>query len=108
VGVFNSLGWAAYSASNGDLLIVFIEPDPSGSYAYTDMGSNFETFTKADFQELETLGPVAKIAPGSFASHEHRWVIFKSVNLPNSDKELFEVLPSLVEKAKGIVSQAFH
>lgn len=107
LGLFNSLGWAAYSAQNGDLMLVFIEPCPAAPAACADMGANFETFTKADFQELETLGALQKVAPGASASHVQKWVIFKGANLPDDDLALSEALNLLVREAERILNESF-
>jgi hypothetical protein len=107
LGIFGSEGWGAFAAANGDLLIIFIDPDPAGPEAYTDMGSNFETFTKGDFQELETLGPIEYLEPGDSASHEEIWVIVKGANLPADDASLAAALPEIVAQARATADAAF-
>jgi hypothetical protein len=44
--------------------------------AYPDMGSNFETFTKDDFIELESLSPLKQLAPGESIAHTESWHLF--------------------------------
>ncbi len=70
VGAANSPGWAAYLLG-GD---VFIKRFPFVHGAsYPDMGCNCEFFTMPGFLEVETLGPLARIAPGSTVRHMERW-----------------------------------
>ncbi|HEY3332699.1 MAG TPA: hypothetical protein VGK19_21890 [Capsulimonadaceae bacterium] len=107
LGLFSSEGWGAFAASNGDLLVIFIEPDNDGPDAYTDFGSNFETFTKGDFQELETLGPIATLDPNASATHYERWVIVKGANLPADDAGLGRVLPGVIADARKLADAAF-
>jgi hypothetical protein len=102
LGVYSTESWGAYHSGSGDLLIIFVEPDPRGPGAFEDMGCNYETFTKGDFQELETLGPVADLAPGEEAVHVQRWVVLAGVDLPGDDAGLAETLPLLVAKARDL------
>lgn len=107
LGIFGSEGWGAFEASNGDLLVIFIEADKAGPGAYTDFGSNFETFTKGDFQELETLGPIAKLDPEASATHFERWVIVAGAKLPADDAGLTATMPAIIAKARAQADAAF-
>lgn len=106
-GAYSDDGWGAYVSADGDLFVIFVEPDPRGPAAFTDMGCNFEAFTKADFQEMETLGPVASLQPGEDAVHVERWVVFPKADLPADDAGLAAKLPDLIAKAKSIGDNAF-
>ena len=52
---------------------------------YTDSGSDFETFTNKDFLEVESLGPLQRIAPGKAIEHVERWGLLKGVPNGTSD-----------------------
>ena len=52
---------------------------------YPDLGSNFETFTNTEFLELETLGPLKRIAAGATLVHDESWVVFSDVSLPEAE-----------------------
>lgn len=52
---------------------------------YADMGCNFETFTREDMLELETLGPLVEIHAGGEAIHIERWSLAKSEAPPEDD-----------------------
>jgi hypothetical protein len=72
IGVLAPDGWAAYSL-NGQMLVKRFAYHPGARYG--DLGVNVELFTDADMLELETVGPLATIAPGASAEHVERWSI---------------------------------
>jgi len=94
IGLFNPRTWAAYLLGS-DLFIKEMTADPSRTYP--DFGCSFETFTNADFLELETLGPIAKVEPGAAVEHTERWSLHKNVRLAAwSDAELDRLLSPLL------------
>lgn len=74
VGFLNTKGWAAYSLGE-DLFIKRFGFDPTANYA--DLGCNTETFTNDDMLEVETLGPLTKLAPGASVEHVEIWTLNK-------------------------------
>jgi len=74
IGHFNPKTWGAYFL-NGEMFLKRYDADPSKTYP--DFGCSYETFTNADFLELETLGPVTKVAPGGVAEHIERWSLHR-------------------------------
>jgi len=46
---------------------------------YPDGGCNFETFTNPDMVEIETLGPLARLAPGQAVEHVETWELIPGV-----------------------------
>ncbi len=96
VGLFNANTWAAYLLGS-DLFIKRYKADPSRTY--TDFGCSFETFTNADFLELETLGPLTKLEPGATVEHVERWSLHRNVKLSNfADAEIDRVVLPLASK----------
>ncbi len=79
VGHFNPRTWAGYLL-NGELFLKQLDTDPSRTYP--DFGCSFETFTNADFLEIETLGPLTKVVPSGAVRHVERWSLHKNVRLP--------------------------
>jgi hypothetical protein len=87
--------WGAYLL-NGDLFVKQAHAEAAPA-AYPDFGCNFETFTNADFLELETLGPMRKVAPGEIAAHTEHWSLHQNVHIQKwDDAELDRVLLPLV------------
>lgn len=62
---------------------------------YPDMGCNFETYTRHDMLEVESLGPLQRIAAGSFVQHieEHRLLV--GVTPPLGDEDCSRFLAGL-------------
>jgi hypothetical protein len=95
LGTFSPHTWGAYLL-NGELFVKRYEAAGSPG-DYPDLGCSFETFTNADFLELETLGPLATLAPGESLTHTERWMAFRDVQIERwEDDELDRVLGPLV------------
>ncbi len=76
IGLMNSRGWAA-SALNGELFVKFYPYDKEATYP--DFGVNTETFTNGGILEIETLGPLTRVAAGGGSiSHRETWMLFKT------------------------------
>ena len=96
LGLFNPRTWGAYLL-NGELFLKQYRPDPSRTYP--DFGCSFETFTNAEFLEIETLGPMTKIPPSQFVTHVENWSLHKGVNISQfTDDELDRVLSPLLSR----------
>jgi hypothetical protein len=60
---------------------------------YPDLGSSYETFTNAEFLELETVGPLVNLATGGSTEHVERWSLHRNVKVAGwTDAELDRVL----------------
>jgi hypothetical protein len=95
LGTFNPETWGAYLL-NGELFIKRSRADRSKSYP--DYHCSYETFTNQDFLELETLGPLQKVAPGQTVEHTESWSLHRNVNVASwSDAELDRVLLPLLK-----------
>ncbi len=66
-------------------------------HAYPEFGCNYETFTRQDMLELETLSPLHHLAPGQKAEHVERWSLHPGLTTPD-DREGLEakILPLLL------------
>ena len=90
LGLFNPDTWAAYLL-NGEAFVKRTKADPSKTYP--DFGCSFETFTNRDFLEVETLGPMTKIAPGQILELVEYWGLFRNVEpTALTDEELDRIL----------------
>lgn len=98
LGSFNSHTWGAYLL-NGELFVKQVQTSGTAT-DYPDFGCSFETFTNADFLELETLGPLQKLMPGETVTHTERWSAHKNVHIPKwNDSELDMALGPLLGPA---------
>jgi len=97
LGSFHRHTWGAYLLG-GDLFVKRYEA-PGNPEAYPDFGCSFETFTNADFLELETLGPMTTLEPGEALTHVERWSAFRGVRVERwDDAELDSVVRPRVER----------
>ncbi len=89
-GSFNANTFGAYLLGT-DLFIKRYSADKSKRYP--DDGCSFETFTNADFLELETVGPLRTVKQGETLEHVERWSLHRRVQ-PGAmtDAELDRVL----------------
>jgi hypothetical protein len=86
-------GWAAYA--HGGHLFVKRFPFLAGAN-YTDFGCNFETFTNHQMLELETLGPLTRLAAGTDVEHLESWHLFRDVPAPRNEAEVdAHILPKV-------------
>jgi hypothetical protein len=95
LGTFHPRTWAAYLLG-ADLFVKHYQAGKSPE-GYPDFGCSFETFTNADFLELETLGPLTKLPPGASLEHVEHWTLHGNVRIPElTDAELDRVVLPLV------------
>jgi hypothetical protein len=98
VGFMNTVGWAAFARA-GEVLVKRFAFDPKA--AYGDFGCNTEIYTNGDMLELETLGPLSKIAPGAGVEHLERWYVFP-VEIGPDDAAVGAVLAPLVSQTQPV------
>lgn len=93
IGFSNREDWGAY-ARNGHL---FVKTSAYQSGAtYPDGGCSFESFVNADLLEVETLGPMVKLAPGATITHREDWYLFEGVQFENTDESIdAKILPKV-------------
>ena len=96
-GLFNSLGWAAYTL-NDTVFIKRYDADPGA--VYPDWGCNTESFTNQDMLEVESLGPLTRLAPnGGTVEHVERWYLFKAA-VGETETAIDSALLPLVERTQ--------
>jgi hypothetical protein len=95
LGHFNADTWGAYLLGS-DLYVKKYKADPSKTYP--DFGCSYETFTNADFLELETVGPLTRVEPGKTVEHVETWTLHRNVSIPQwNDATLDRVLLPFIE-----------
>lgn len=76
LGLAQREGWVAYQAGESVFVKQFSRDDRA---AYPDHDVNFEVYTDRRILELESLGPLAKLAPGRSAAHDETWSLFRGI-----------------------------
>lgn len=94
LGITNYPGWSAYWLEGTTFVKHAVV---RAGAAYPDHGSAFETFTDGQMIELETLGPVAKLAPGATATHVEHWTLIDGIDRPDTETR-FAALARAVAK----------
>ena len=83
VGAFVRQGWAAYRLGE-DLFMKSFSAIETGTYP--DFGCNFETFTRHDMLEVESLGLLETVASGDYASLRETWTVVASADIPDEEE----------------------
>jgi hypothetical protein len=86
----NKLGWVAYYL-NAELLFKQFKFEPNA--VYPDLGCNNEIYINGSFLEIETLGPLTKIASGAMVEHMERWFLTKVVADESEESIDANILP---------------
>jgi hypothetical protein len=94
-GLAHQSGWVGYW--NGGTLFVKRLPYQAGK-TYPDQGCNFETFTNQDMLEVETLGPLVKLAPGEQVEHREEWELHREVAAPTDEAAIDKAILARVRK----------
>jgi hypothetical protein len=94
VGVSVPAGWVAF-ARNGHFFLKQFIYSPSSNYP--DLGSCVEVFTNNVMTELETLGPITRIAPGKQVEHIETWDLLSGIDQPTSEKDVDGLMPSIID-----------
>jgi hypothetical protein len=95
VGALVDQGYAAY-ANHGNTFLKRFEYEPGADYA--DFGCNFETFTRHDMLEVESLGPMQVLNEGAYAVLHETWRLFRDQTPPADDAECAEWLAALAKE----------
>lgn len=82
IGAGVAQGIATYSL-NGDTFVKRFGYSESSDYP--DGGCNFETFTREDMIELESLGPLVNLAPNQKTTSSETWYVLKGEVSPDDD-----------------------
>lgn len=89
IGLLHRLGGVGYL--NGGTLFVKRVEFRKGS-RYPDRGVNYETFTNEEMLEMESLGPLVRLAPGQATEQVERWELFADVPAVSTEEEMARVI----------------
>ena len=70
IGLSGRAGWIAYRLA-GTVLVKRVSYIDEATYP--DMGASLQCYSGGDFLEIETLGPLVTLAPGSSIDHRETW-----------------------------------
>lgn len=93
VGLRVPQGWAAYGRDGNLFLKRFALDDEA---TYPDYNVNFETFTRHDMLEVETLGPLVTLGPGDETGHAETWYVVKDFGLDANEESLADRIEAVV------------
>jgi len=98
IGLAHREKWIAYVIE--DSLFIKTFEHVTGA-VYPDGGCNFETFTNDEMLEIESLSPLAALAPGEAVSHTENWYLF-----PIAGEAQIESEPALANWLKPFLQRA--
>lgn len=93
IGLRHAEGWVGYLRS-GLLFVKRFERQPGQHYP--DFGCNFETYTDENMLEVESLGPLTKLEPGSAVEHREVWELHKKVPAISDEASIDRAIQPLV------------
>lgn len=97
IGYRNTEGWGAYFRDNAMFVKLY---DEKKNCEYPDYGSTFETYTDQFFIELESLGPLEEIEPGSYVEHTEKWYLFDQIEAPQSEEDMDQKILPLIRRVQ--------
>lgn len=98
IGISSQDGWAAY-ARGGHLFVKLF--DPVAGAQYPDFNSTVEFFTNEMILEVETLGPLVNLAPGSAVTHRETWCLLADVPQPQSEADVIANIFPLIAQIRN-------
>lgn len=92
VGMMNRHGWLGYLL-DGWFFVTRMTPQPD--LPHPDFGCNAESYCGDSNIELETIGPLARLAPGQATSHVIRWELYAAADVPATIEGVRELVEGL-------------
>lgn len=93
-GISNTCNWAAY-INHGHLFIKQFNTFENALYPDYS-GSSYETYTKNDMIELETLSPLVLLSPNETLEHIETWKLFDNIKTPKTEGEIDKLISPLL------------
>ncbi len=91
-GYLNPLGWMGYWLEG----VLFVKRfNVEATAVYPDHGCNAESYCNDQFIELETLGPLTKLEPGTSVLHAETWEVYTELLPDLIPSEVQEVITRL-------------
>lgn len=94
-GTLVDQGYAAY-ANNGGVFLKRFNCFDEG--VYPDFGCNFESYTRHDMLEVESLDTLAEIGPGEYSYHDETWYWIPDTAPPEEEEACLNWLDELAQQ----------
>lgn len=91
-GTLVDQGYAAYVNQGGTFLKRFNCLEEG---VYPDFGCNFESYTRHDMLEVESLDTLGEVGPGEYSYHDETWYWVPNAHAPGDDTACAEWLENL-------------
>ena len=88
-GYFNPHGWMGYWIDGALFVKRF---DVQDNVSYPDNGCNVESYCNHEFIELESLGELARVAPGQTIFHNELWELHETLDVPFIPTEIQQLI----------------
>ena len=98
IGLSADDGWSAYLCK-GHLFLKTFEYIEGANYP--DHGCSLEMYTNDRMLELETLGPLQRLAPGDVVEHVEHWFLFHGVEAGEDEESVERAVLPLVAAARN-------
>ena len=95
-GLLNRQGWCAHLVGQSLFVKRFSHHEQA---KYPDFSSNNEVYVEGAFMELELLGPVQTVMPGTAMTHQEEWNLFEQIGIssPLNIDDLEKIVEPLVQ-----------
>jgi hypothetical protein len=97
IGTNNREGWVGY-LNDGTLFVKRFGYQDGATYP--DGGCNYETFTNEDMLELESLGPMVRLAPGATVEHVEEWELIGGLGTIQDEKDIDATIAPRVRRQR--------
>lgn len=93
IGLAHRMGWVAYLNSG----VLFVKRfDYREGAVYPDLGTRYQTFSNEDMLEMETVGELVTLQPGSSAELVESWELFANVPPVRTEADVDRVIVPLI------------
>lgn len=97
LGISHREGWVGYQLGDQVFVKMFARDDDQ---QYPDGNVNFETFSNEEFLELESLGPLTRLAPGETVHHDETWHMLTGVPPCDCEADVIRHIRSRISELK--------
>ena len=98
IGLAHRMGWVGYLNSQTLFLKRF---DYRNGAIYPDRGTRYQTFSNEDMLEMETVGELVTLAPGTSASLHESWELFADMPAVRTEADIDRVILPLLNEPKA-------